>query len=206
MIDNLTQYIGLCSVLTIGIADVAFAQAAQHATTALPNPTPTQRRLIEEFEQSYALRGGQVIKHFAPPFHPGRVIRFRHTHATSQVDSAPEGPDNFFFRWSTVQGLQGGGEGYGVPTLKIVLTSLVDVGKQDIDGDGLLDSPIRGDWVVREGVPDEQVLPQLERILNRELKLPVRLTLQNVTREVIVAKGDFHLTPIGDSNRIEVYG
>lgn len=52
---------------------------------------------------------------------------------------------------------------------------------------------VHGDFVVRRNAPMEKLAPQLQTILNKELKIPVRLSVDHVERDVFVVTGKFNL-------------
>ena len=60
---------------------------------------------------------------------------------------------------------------------------------------GLLRTPIPADFVIRDGVPAEKLVPKLEAILRRDFHLPIRLSHGSDERTVIVARGRYHYTP-----------
>ena len=61
---------------------------------------------------------------------------------------------------------------------------------------GLPNTETPGDWVVRTGVEKTALAKQLEKILQDELSLPVRLEFREVNRPVYVARGNYRLTPL----------
>ena len=54
---------------------------------------------------------------------------------------------------------------------------------------------IDGEFVFRSGTPPEKWAPALDRILRTECKLPLKITLREVEREVIVLSGDYQAKP-----------
>ena len=69
----------------------------------------------------------------------------------------------------------------------------------------MLNSPIEGDWIVRDGISLTQVLPRLEEVLRDQCKLPVRIRLAEVKREVVVVKGEYKFSPM-PGEAILIYG
>jgi hypothetical protein len=79
----------------------------------------------------------------------------------------------------------------------------------EIEGDPqLLKTEVGGDWIVREGVPAEQLVQPLEAILQRAIRQRITLALRRVEREVVVARGRYHPSPLPGhaDGEIEVYG
>jgi hypothetical protein len=74
----------------------------------------------------------------------------------------------------------------------------------------LLITPLPGDWVYREGITDETFVTELEPILRKEMKLPIHLEFREVPRDVYVAHGTWHLTPLADprvaKGVVDIYG
>lgn len=177
------------------------------ATTAARNDASLDQELLGVFRQTYVLADGEVLACFAPPYLAGRLVYYRRTHSPGQVDAAPDGPDDMYFHWDGKGRVQGGGIGFGRATLRSVIPMLVDFQGHEIEGDQeLLRTPIHADWIVRNDAPAEKVLTRLEEVLQSEFGLSATLTVRNVEREVIVAKGDYRFSPVGDANRIEIYG
>jgi hypothetical protein len=55
----------------------------------------------------------------------------------------------------------------------------------------LVEAPVEGDFIVRVGVPPENLIAELEQILWKEAKLDVELNFVQEPQDVLVAKGDF---------------
>jgi hypothetical protein len=78
-----------------------------------------------------------------------------------------------------------------------------------IEGDAeILKTNLTGDWVFREGVPDERMVRALEPILQRALRMRITLTFRQAERDVVVARGRYHHSPLPQrpENLIEIYG
>ncbi len=72
-----------------------------------------------------------------------------------------------------------------------------------IDGPrDLLDKYLPGDWVVRTGANDAEILRRLSAILRDELSLPVKMDFREVQRPVYVVSGEYKLTPPGRVTRV----
>src|SRR5262249_17185952 len=72
----------------------------------------------------------------------------------------------------------------------------------------LLKTEVSGDWIIRDGVPDVQVIRPLEAILQRVLRQRITLTFRQVERDAVVARGRFRYAPLPgrSDNQIEIYG
>ena len=62
--------------------------------------------------------------------------------------------------------------------------------------DNLLAIEIPGDWIVRKGSSKEQQLRAFEKIVQDYTKRPIRFERQQIERDVIVARGEFHFKPL----------
>jgi hypothetical protein len=171
------------------------------------------KQLLEEFRQAYALPDDKVIKRVGPPFSAGR-LEFYRVHDPRQAKLICEGPGYFWFKWDEPKpdphcvdgyrwregrlGMAGlgcvGGKGVELCTLVDYFTG---IHRYEMLGDRkLLDAKVAGDWVIRYGAPPEKLLPEMEAILRRECKLPVRLRLVREDRKVIVAEGNYVYRPL----------
>lgn len=196
----------LVMVVAVGATGPAWGQAAKPEPAAKPALMPADLMLLNGFYREYSLKDGEAVKHFAPPFHPGRIVYYRQTQPPALVRSRTEEPDSFFFHWRKNRLDCVSGAVFGVTGLADLIPKLLDFGRLEIEGDEkLLEAPVRGDWILREGASDEQILAGMAKILREDLQMPIRISVQKLDREVLVAKGDFRFTPIGDSKRIQIY-
>jgi hypothetical protein len=86
---------------------------------------------------------------------------------------------------------------------------LTTIYPQQVEGaKDILATSVGGDFVVRAGVSANQVIPALEKVLREECRIPVKLTLREVDRKVIVVKGKYRAKPLKDraANHFEIYG
>jgi beta-lactamase regulating signal transducer with metallopeptidase domain len=162
-------------------------------------------------KQGYRLAPGQGILRIAPPFPPlrGEYWRVAHPDQHSPLSGSPDGPSVATYVWN--------GEllHEGWITVSWTLGGLCDaiqrIKSQQISGPaGLLKTPLPGDWVFRAGMSDEVFAQQFDAILRNEMKLPIHLEFREVKREVYVARGHYHFTPLPDtrvrSANIQIYG
>jgi hypothetical protein len=87
----------LCSVVTLGSISPLWGQIVTPDSKAPPPITLAEQKVLGEFYEAYRLKNGEMAKHFAPPFHPGRSIHYRHNQPPSLIRA--EEPDSYFFRW-----------------------------------------------------------------------------------------------------------
>ena len=59
-----------------------------------------------------------------------------------------------------------------------------------------MQSGVSGDWVIRDGVAPEKLLPELQAALRTECKLPIRFRLVQKDCQVIVATGQYTFHPL----------
>lgn len=169
--------------------------------------SPEEREAVQEWWQTTSLTEGEILKRIAPPFPACRAVA--HSVAQRHFSHPMPVPDVMCIRWRPGITRSGGGDHVGPASLSFIVDRLLGIAveRQEIEGDPkLLNSPIDGDWIVREGVPVEKALPHLEEILRSQCKLPVKLKLDQVEREVIVVKGKYQFAPISDRDGIRLYG
>ncbi len=167
------------------------------------------QKALKDFLEAYQLAPGQILKRVPPPRPEG--VR---TWWKQKYPNHGNRPDQFgamVFRWRDPDRLDnwGGttGEGYSLRSLlRYLETSIYEA---EIDGDRkLLDTIVTGDWVYRDGVDAERKVHALEVIIQRVLRLRISLTFRTVERDVVVARGAYHHTPLKDraADVIEIYG
>ncbi|MGQ0633099.1 MAG: SUMF1/EgtB/PvdO family nonheme iron enzyme [Planctomycetaceae bacterium] len=170
-------------------------------------------------EHGYGLESGQYLRRVAPPFPAIRLDYYRTAHA--ETIRAP--PGAMVFHWKDDR-LENWGLSFGDYSLGMLLDALLELKSQFIEGPkDLFAKEIPGDWVIRPGLADAKqvAVKQLERILNDELSLSIRLRFREVEREVYVAEGNYHHAPLPgregkgkliltdetrEIDRIEIYG
>jgi hypothetical protein len=197
---------GLLAVPRLG-AEPAAGRAGKTEGSLAKDAAP-EKGADDEFTKLYALPDGAVLKRVAPPYSDARQAYYRKLYE-HRAKLVPEGPTNMFFRWKDGKlsnwGMHFGASASRVPT---VVEMLAGIYRQDIDGHGeLLEEPITGDFIVREGAPAEKVVARLDEILRKECELPMKLTLREVERDVFVVKGRWKSTPLAGrkENEVELY-
>jgi hypothetical protein len=172
-------------------------------------------KALGEFLQVYRLAPGQDLKFVASPRPAGVNVWWKRTHP-NQVNH----PGQFgamTFRWRDPDFLKNRaamagptGQGPAGFSLRGVIQHIgVNIDATEIDGDpDLLETRIAGDWVFREGVPDERMVAALEPILQRMHRLRIKLTFRSIERDVVVARGRYRHSPLPGraKNSIDIYG
>lgn len=185
---------GLFFLSKSGKGGIFAQELANPSTNDEPKPSPELDWKVE-FLRAYGLKENEVLKRVAPPFPACRAdyCRFLKANYCSWMESDNvsmsyrfDGKDVTF--WS----LTPDPNGVELPTL------LADLGipaqEVEIDED-LRFKQIPGEFVVRTGAPVEKSVPRLEQMLREELHLPIRLTLKQLEREVIVVRGKYESKP-----------
>jgi hypothetical protein len=178
-----------------------------------PGAPADDDKALHDFLQLYQLGARQDLKRIEPPRPPGAAVWWKRKFPING-EGGPEALGAMVFRWhdpdrlTNLDGLfLSADEGYSIRNLPQAIG--IDVDPAEIEGDPeLLKTAITGDWVAREGVPAERMVDSLESILQRSLRLRVKLTFRLVDRDVVVARGRFRYMPSpGRSrNEIDVYG
>ncbi len=191
-------------------APAAAAPAAPAQAKGVPPAAPAKKphpfdKPLADLSGPYALKEGEVLRYFGPPFPKERqeLMRVMAPGAIGDGDlDLLWRKDHLVFGSATL------GQGPG-QALRMVLTGVARIYPQEIEGDTkLLDTPIKGDFVYREGTPPEKIIARLQEILNRELDLPIKLTLREEERKVQELSGKYAFTPAAggqSEKRIEIY-
>ncbi|HZW33235.1 MAG TPA: M56 family metallopeptidase [Isosphaeraceae bacterium] len=144
------------------------------------------------FDQRYALADGQILKHVGPPYPPERSDYLLSSSRRGRAD--PQWSE--VFRWDGRLRPWGS---MGTNRLQDVLGFVLKLRRGEFDGPAeLLNRPVPGDWIVRQGASKDDLLKALETILADELKQPIHFTPREVEHEVIVAAGRYQFHPLGD--------
>jgi hypothetical protein len=168
---------------------------------------------LEQFRDAYRLAPGESFKLIPFASMAGRQTYYEQFQKF-QAEAIPRGPDRMTFRWADSR-LNPWGMSFGDATLVGLLTSVTGLRRQEIEDRGeLLQRPVAGDAVFRGGIELAQLLPDIERALKEQANWPVKLTLRDVERTVVVASGAFRYTPLsrmkdvraGGRPAVEIYG
>ncbi|GEM_PF-2514594 len=138
--------------------------------TAVEIPRSVEK-LADEFQKTYVLSSGQALKHINPPLRP-------------------EGGANVMcYHWDE-EGLIRWSQGYGNITIASILNSLAGIHPNETEGDKeLLNTQVKGDFILRTGTPQETIVNRLEEILQKDLNISVQLTFRELEKDVIKVTG-----------------
>jgi RNA polymerase sigma factor (sigma-70 family) len=161
----------------------------------------------DAFERAYALLDGEDVKLLLGPAIEARNEHYRGKGREIGVGADPgsfQGARCVVFRWRDnqrrwVMTMAGGGD---VVELRSLLFPILGIREQELEGDrAMLGAQIPADLLVRDSVPAEKLVPQLEAILRRDVGLPIRLALRTEARDVIVARGKYQYKPLAGRER-----
>jgi hypothetical protein len=151
---------------------------------------PDKREARARLYAAYALAGSENLKLFLSPFPPERAAWLR-------VMDRMESELVAYAAWSwnptdigqDAMGTAAGPGQLGRPVRDLVLATL-RLHASDIDGPGatLLDQKLWADVVLRAGTPREQLVGPLGSALRRQARIPVRLSVRDVRRDLWVAR------------------
>jgi hypothetical protein len=218
-----SSLVGLVILASITPVNLSFwhIRASQKKTIPLgghrdsakpPSLVNDDEHALAEFLDTYRLAPGQDLKRVPPPRPKGMRVWYEHERPRPDVIGDSHDVRAMVFGWRDPDQLRvsssmfGRSEGATIRELPRWLK--MDLYSYEIEGDAeLLKTEVAGDWIVREGVPAEQLIKPLEAILQRAIRLRITLALRWVDREVVVARGRYRPSPLpghaeGD---IEVY-
>jgi len=167
------------------------------------------QQALKEFSEIYRLAPGQNLKHIPPPRPDGLRLFWDRTNpdAGNKLDKL----GGMIFLWREPDRLDNygttTGPGYSLRDLPEYLG--IPIEQTRIEGDPeLLKTVVNGDWVFRSEVLEERMLKSLESILVRILRLRITLTFRQVERDVVVARGRYHYSPLPgrSENQVDLYG
>ncbi len=161
-----------------------------------------------EFRRAYGLKEGEVLKHLSAPFPSSRADYCKHLKAEGYFTEVDFEKVVMSYRWNgkdcEFSSLVPGTEGLSL----ISLLELLEIPGQEIECDKeLRPKIIPGEFVFRAGTTPVKVIPQFERILNKDLNIPVRLSFKQLERVVTVASGKYESKPLTDRkvNQIDLF-
>jgi hypothetical protein len=179
---------------TLTISGSVFTASSDFvAAKAETKDADSDKKALDEFHKLYSLKEGEVWKRIAPPFSPARAVYWRTSHPPHlDAYSASHPPTSMSFTWHD-GALDLSGWSCGGSDLFYPLWLIARIHRQEIEGDvDLLRSDrVIGDWICRKGVSKQEMIAGLEKVLNRDCGLHVRLSLRDVKRQVFVAQGEF---------------
>jgi hypothetical protein len=173
--------------------------------------TQTELGAFEFLREMYALKEGEVVRHFGEPYHLARKHLARmvqpHDIPTRRGDSMY---CNFLvWRDGAIAQESKIGQSNFVENVIAVIVGHPRVESQIPEEIG--DRQISGDFLYRPDATPEQKADALAKILSRELGQPIRLTFKDVERTFYFARGQVTIDPakfrkIEDLPVIEVNG
>ena len=168
----------------------------------------SEHQVKNPFERTYVLIDGEDVKAFKSP---ARDVRVQHDRASSRGEGMGgyqnENTDAYF-RWrdgarSSISTF-GGGKGI---ELRAALLPILGMQAQEAEGNfELLKTSMRADFIVRDGVSTEKLVPQLAAILRKDFGLPIKLALRTESQKVIVVRGRYQFKPDSARDRAVCQG
>jgi len=163
----------------------------------------------EKFYSIYSLEDGQVLKRIAPPFIPERRGYFLSIQPGRYSPNTPHHVARLYFNWDGKLSIRGSSVGGGIPRLNSILGSVIGLGNREYDIPlELLYTDMSGDWIVRKGTPQEELLQALEQIIKEETGRDIDFVKQKVETEVIVARGKYNFRPLSavkEKDSVHIY-
>jgi hypothetical protein len=166
---------------------------------------------VEEFVKLYRLEPGQALK-LVPAPRP-KCARAWMEKEDPQSAERLDQITGMTFSWNEPDKLKqrtshfGAADGWPLHSIPRYLE--MGVHEYEIEGDrDLLKMPIPGDWVYREGASAEKKASDLEGILRKKVDQKIAVEYRLMERNVVVVRGKYRYTPIGNrtNNQIEIYG
>jgi len=156
----------------------------------------------KRFDKVYRLEHGEPLRHV-----PRRYIRERQDFFFRQftrwgwfhapMRNMPRAPESATLIWNDQKKQAQGGMHSGHKRLTDLLRDLGFEEREFVDSSRLLERRIPGDWIKRESAEREDLLEAFQKILNDDLKLPVRFVPDEVERDTFIARGSLKLRPLG---------
>ena len=152
-----------------------------------PNPD-----LAKEFHNIYRLEEQEIIKLIKPPFVLGRQEYLHNLLLDAPFALQQAGGYHSGFHWD---GELKAHSFSTSPSLWWVLYYILGIPEYDYNLPKELKVNLRGDWIVRTGLPLADQLKALEEIIQAELNRSIRFEKRTVEREVIVVRGRYEFKP-----------
>ncbi len=198
---------------TVSRQDTVGGKDAQEKN-AVNKPKDDDDKALLDFLGIYRLADGQDLKRIDPPRSSGAAVWWNRKFPAVNRGAGPEEYGAMVFRFSDPDHLTNWGGLFGrtqngYPLWNIPQAIGMDVDPAEIEGDPkLLKTEIVGDWVFRDGVPAERMAQSLESILQRKLRMRLKLTFRSVPRDVVVVRGEYRPAPMPGraQNELNVYG
>lgn len=186
--------------------------------------TVEEQKALAEFQKAYRLERGQTVKCIKPPFLAGRLIdrELRWKDKWMNGDYQKGTPDRaglipycyvYFERDGELAAphhFASGSDQHDPANQSVDVITVIGMvthvhSPNLIGSDKFSKQHVAGDWVVREGASDDKVIAGLEKVLNRECGIPIKLEYEEDTEDVvIVRRGSKPFAPKLDSS-IKIY-
>jgi thiol-disulfide isomerase/thioredoxin len=153
------------------------------------------------FEAAYRLERQELLRHISLPYPSERMDFFWRQFSRwgwfyFPNDQMPHIPESAILTWNERKRQIDGGMNADNLTILEVLTNF-GFREWEFQGDlQMLQRQVTGDWVKREEAQRGDLLAQFERILRKEIGLPIRFIPDEVERDVFIATGRFEFHPI----------
>jgi RNA polymerase sigma factor (sigma-70 family) len=217
------KLIAVVGVLIGAVTTGAWSQGPPRGQQPAPKALPKLEALEiplpkDEFERTYSLAKGEDVKIFQDQAIAARYEHYRGKNQeiglSADFNLGDQNPMTLFFRWQGDKTKWRCTMSAAAP-LRDILGTVLNRSRQEFEGDDvLLQTIIPADILVRDGAPDERIIPQLETILRRDFHLPIRIVSRMERRDSLVVRGrytfqaDPGLVPfmnISAGDQIEVY-
>ena len=176
-----------------------------NTTPAATRSTAESIESLPAFADLYNLKPSEVLRRVAPPYIPGRKEYFDNYNASHNLKSNPPTSAQFLMNDKLTLGLQT----FGIDEnqeLETVLHNMLGLKRYEFEGSqSVLRTKVAGDWIVRSDATPQQRVQALGSILQTQMGMNIMIEKRNVEREVIVATGQFALTPLPDPPEAKDY-
>ena len=177
----------------VGSKHVHDLNEPQNSSAEIEKVDPNSWR--EKFHSMYRLEDGQVLKRIAPPFSPERRNNLLYGEPVRYYYYQ-------YFKWDGNLTARGGRRGDRIPRLSDILRSVIGIGSREYDiPRDILYTDMSGDWIVRDGIPQEELLQALEQLIKEETGRNINFVEQKVETEVIIVRGKYHFTPLPNAKQ-----
>ncbi len=143
-------------------------------------------------DAAYRLKHGEVLRYIPPPFIPER-LKYYQTEDPMQAKAIPAGPDALVFFQDKQGKLNSGGYTFGSKQFTLSMQLRTELGFQPYEFEGpanLLNLTVNGDWTIRQGVSQDDLVKAMEPILWKATKHHIVFQNKTVERDVIVVTGN----------------
>ena len=156
----------------------------------------------DAFERTYVLADGEDVKALLGPAIQARNEHYRGKGGEIGLSQDPGFNGSFntlFFRW------RDGNRKWTITMspepvqLRELLKPVLGIPAQEVEGDkALLETSLPADFLIRDGVLPEILVPQFEKILRRDFGFPAKLQLRTEIRNAIVVRGRYRFNASPD--------